>query len=172
MMTSARQGQVSRGEARSGAPIRAAPKTGVRLRRTTITAKKMRFPAWAQAWGPALLWMGFIFYLSTREQLPQPPDPLINTLVRKGGHMVVFGLLALFYRRGLRHGGLSGTSLALGAWLLTALYAASDEVHQGFTPGRHATVMDWGIDVTGAMLALLLQSQSRRKSARRESTAQ
>ena len=169
-MTPARQRQVSRGQARSGAPIRAAPTTEALLRRTTIAAK-MRFPAWARAWGPALLWMGFIFYLSTREQLPQPPDPLINTLVRKGGHMVVFGLLALSYWRGLRHGGLSGTSLALGAWLLTALYAASDEIHQGFTPGRHATVMDWGIDVTGAMLALLLLSQWRRKSARRESTA-
>lgn len=116
--------------------------------------------------------MGILFYLSSRQHLPQPPDPLLNTIIRKGGHMVAFALLALFYRRGLRHENVLGTALICGAWLLTALYAASDEFHQGFTPGREPTVMDWCIDMTGATLALALQTLWQRKSGRAESAAQ
>ncbi|OQA23140.1 MAG: VanZ like family protein [Chloroflexi bacterium ADurb.Bin360] len=140
-------------------------------RRTTINTK-LHPPAWLRAWGPALVWMGILFYLSSRQHLPQPPDPLLNTIIRKGGHMVAFALLALFYRRGLRHENVLGTALICGAWLLTALYAASDEFHQGFTPGREPTVMDWCIDMTGATLALALQTLWQRKSGRAESAAQ
>lgn len=121
---------------------------------------------------PALVWMGVLFALSSQEHLPQPPDPLLNTVVRKGGHMAAFGLLALLYRRGLRHAGVSDPVLDRWAWVLTALYAATDEIHQGFTPGRQPTLMDWGIDVTGAMLALALQSLLLRRFAREESVAQ
>lgn len=133
---------------------------------------KLHLPAWLRAWGPAIVWMGVLFYLSSQQHLPQPPDPLLNTIIRKGGHMGAFGLLALFYRRGLSHAKVSGTTLSYGAWLLTALYAASDEWHQGFTPGREPTVMDWGIDMAGATLALVLQFLWQRRSAQAESKAQ
>ena len=132
---------------------------------------KDKIIAWLRAWGPALLWMGVLFYLSSREQLPQPPNPWVNTLVRKGGHAAAFGLLALLYARGLRYAGVTGKAQLLSAWLLTALYAFSDEVHQGFTPGRHPTVGDWLIDMAGATAALVLLRLWPRKSAPAEQAA-
>ncbi len=86
--------------------------------------------------------------------------------------MVAFGLLALFYGRGLQYARVSGSALIRYAWILTALYAASDEIHQGFTPGREPTAMDWGIDMAGATLALGFQFLWRRRSVRGESEAQ
>ncbi len=37
---------------------------------------------------------------------------------------------------------------------LTALYALSDELHQAFTTGRSASLVDVGIDAVGAVLAV------------------
>lgn len=86
--------------------------------------------------------------------------------------MGAFGLLALFYHRGLSHARIAGAPLSYGAWFLTALYAASDEWHQGFTPGREPTVMDWCIDMVGATLALALQILWQRRFARVKPMAQ
>lgn len=51
---------------------------------------------------------------------------------------------------------------------LAALYAASDEVHQMFVPGRCATFPDWLADVAGIMAAgLVLSVWVRRRSRSR-----
>lgn len=133
---------------------------------------KAKLTHWLHAWGPALVWMGVLFYLSSREQLPQPPHPLINTILRKGGHAAAFGLLALLYARGLHYAGMRRMARIRLAWLLTALYALSDELHQGFTPGRHPTVGDWLIDMAGATVALALLWRWLRKSAPEAPTVQ
>ena len=43
------------------------------------------------------------------------------------------------------------------AWALAVavLYAITDELHQGFVAGRHASPVDVGIDATGALLAIV-----------------
>ncbi len=41
------------------------------------------------------------------------------------------------------------------AWLIATLYAATDEFHQSFVPGRSAQVRDVLIDSTGAFCAML-----------------
>lgn len=46
--------------------------------------------------------------------------------------------------------------IVLGAWLLAAAYAASDEFHQSFVPNRDASPFDWAFDVWGAALGLLI----------------
>jgi VanZ family protein len=40
------------------------------------------------------------------------------------------------------------------AFVLTALYAASDEVHQLFVPERTASLAEYGLDLLGASLGL------------------
>ncbi|MDP3582535.1 MAG: VanZ family protein [Ignavibacteria bacterium] len=37
-----------------------------------------------------------------------------------------------------------------------SLYAALDEIHQYFIPGRYADVLDWAADVIGGSIAILL----------------
>lgn len=107
-------------------------------------------------WIPALLWCLVIFLStgspaftadSTREVL----GPL-NVALRKSTHLVSFGMLAVLFRFALGDRRRAG----LAAWGLTALYAASDEWHQRFIPGRGPGVDDVLLDALGAALALLL----------------
>jgi len=40
--------------------------------------------------------------------------------------------------------------------LFLSLYAAVDEIHQYFIPGRYADVLDWAADVIGGMMAIFI----------------
>jgi VanZ family protein len=43
----------------------------------------------------------------------------------------------------------------LAALLIASAYAATDEYHQSFVTGRHASPLDWAIDVAGAATAII-----------------
>jgi VanZ family protein len=109
---------------------------------------------------PPLAWMGGIFILSAQSQLPQAPDPLLNILLKKLAHALAYGILAWLYLRGLAPKG-GSDRLRLLALVLAVAYAASDEFHQSFVPGRHPSLVDVSIDGVGAMTALLLQRRWR-----------
>ena len=71
--------------------------------------------------------------------------------------MLSYGLLALAYLWGLRveRNDLKGNVAAVrNAWLLTVLYACTDEFHQLFVAGCHASLLDVGVDALGAATAL------------------
>ena len=51
------------------------------------------------------------------------------------------------------------------AWVLTVLYAVSDEYHQTFVPGRNGNALDVLIDASGAALAALALWLARRSKA-------
>ncbi len=53
------------------------------------------------------------------------------------------------------------TRRELPAFLLGVVYAASDEVHQHFVPGRHATPVDVAIDAVGVALGVALYRRVR-----------
>lgn len=118
--------------------------------------KRVHVSAWVKAWAPPLIWMGFIFFLSSQSTLPSPPDPLWNTLLKKTGHAVAYALLAWLYARAFYR--TESTSVLSGrlAWGAAMLYAITDEFHQGLVPGRHPTVTDGLIDALGAGLGVLL----------------
>ncbi len=115
-----------------------------------------RVPRWT-AWIPALAWMGIIFYLSSLPQVLPLPSPLLDLVVKKSSHMVGYGVLAWFYYLGLTIAGRVPPEEAMPwAWGMALFYAATDEFHQGFVPGRHSSPLDVMIDGTGAILGLLL----------------
>ncbi len=109
-------------------------------------------------WLPVLAWMAVIFGLSSIPNLRFAPEDLLDTLIRKTGHAGVFGILALLllFALGRRDGA------ARLAVLGSALYAISDEFHQGFVAGRHPSQMDTAIDAIGATLALVAYGAARR----------
>lgn len=77
----------------------------------------------------------------------------IDHIVRKSAHAAEYGLLGLlllgiFYDGSVRN--------CIVAWLLTSAYAASDEFHQLFVPGRSGQVSDIVIDSTGALITVLV----------------
>ena len=75
----------------------------------------------------------------------------LNLLVRKTTHIIVFGILAcLLYKS------LESFRFSYGlAWLLTVVYAITDEWHQSFMPGRVAAYQDVLFDSFGALVALV-----------------
>jgi VanZ family protein len=104
------------------------------------------------AWSPAILWMALIFAFSAQSSPPIPSlgDHVLDFVVRKAGHFTEYLILALLLYRPLRQ----HKQAFLLAFLITSLYAVSDELHQFCVPGREAHVRDWIIDSAGAALAL------------------
>lgn len=101
-------------------------------------------------WIPALLWMAVIFLLSHQTKETIPSFGLWDFGVKKGAHMLAYGLLASLYWWALR----DGKRPFATAFMLTVLYALSDEGHQFLIPGRNATWMDVMIDTAGGVMAL------------------
>ncbi|HJZ47588.1 MAG TPA: VanZ family protein [Roseiflexaceae bacterium] len=97
-------------------------------------------------------WMALIFFLSSQPQLPSAPDPLADLIFKKGAHFTAYAVLVMLFRRALPPG---RWAVAL-SWVLTVLYAASDEWHQSFVPGRHPQLTDVLIDASGAVAGLLI----------------
>lgn len=109
-------------------------------------------------WLPALLWMLLIYLFSAQAHSGQITENYLhdaNVPVRKLAHMAEYAVLALLYRRAL-----AGNWFA---FLLTIAYAASDEWHQSFVPGRSASPLDVLVDAGGAMTALLVREWWRRR---------
>jgi VanZ family protein len=109
---------------------------------------------WAFAAG-SLAWMGLIFFLSDQPHLPRAPEPWLDTVLKKAGHALLYGVLAYLYWGALGGDGTRRTRPL--AWGLAVLYAISDEMHQSFVPGRTPAATDVLIDGMGAALALWWQ---------------
>jgi len=114
-------------------------------------------PAFIRRWLPAISIMVTIFAFSSIPSYEMPNFAWADTLIKKGGHMLGYGLLALTYLwslRAERSEPKGSVAEARYAWLLTVLYACTDEFHQLFVAGRHASLVDIGIDALGAVIAL------------------
>ncbi len=98
-------------------------------------------------WLPVLVWASVIFYFSSQPQKHVSEFFLADFLVKKAAHVGEFAILfVLIYRA-------TGKKIPL-SFLLTILYAASDEFHQTFVPGRTPKLYDIiGFDITGANIA-------------------
>ena len=107
----------------------------------------------AELWLPPLLLMGVIFLLSAQPNLDSGLG-VLDRLGRKLVHFVAYALLCFLWWRPLRTASTPGRA-ALGAFLLSSLYALSDEYHQSHVEGRDGTPVDWAIDSAGAALAAL-----------------
>jgi VanZ family protein len=105
---------------------------------------------------PVILWMAVIFVSSS---LPQDVFPKVNSWIwAKLVHVVYFGVLALLVQRALlsqEKYRLLLKYVQLISILFAVFYGASDEIHQLFTPGRHAQITDVLIDGFGASLFIL-----------------
>jgi len=107
--------------------------------------------------------MAVIFMFSS-----QPGDNLPDFLswdyaIKKMGHAIGYGLLALSYFHYLKY----NREKYWLAWLMAVLFAMTDEFHQSFTVGRHASAFDVLVfDNLGALFGLWLYfiSQSLRRS--------
>jgi len=114
-------------------------------------------------WLPPLVLMGVIFLLSAQPNLNSGLG-WIDHVGRKLVHASEYALLCLLWWRALRTVTRS-VPAAVWAWLIASLYAVTDEFHQHFVSGRHATPVDVLIDSLGAAVAAVLIIRARRRAA-------
>ncbi|TAL01991.1 MAG: VanZ family protein [Verrucomicrobia bacterium] len=91
---------------------------------------------------------------------PETVD-LVVFIVRKCAHAGEYAVLAWLFWRAIRKPVRQDARpwnwrVARVTVCLTALYAATDELHQSFVPGRQASVWDVLLDTCGAMLGIIL----------------
>ncbi|GBC81977.1 hypothetical protein HRbin10_01095 [bacterium HR10] len=146
-----------------------------------------RLRALVRRWLPAVIWTGVVLGFSSdalaaaqtsRVLLPllrivfpsADPETLeaLHLGLRKLAHAVEYAILAALYARAVSgrfrlEGGAREVLLHQGGRILlgVALVAAVDEYRQSLSPVRTGSIRDWGIDLCGASLALMLLWRAR-----------
>ncbi len=137
------------------------------------------------SWAVAILWMMMIFNLSaqpagesdilsrkTVEIIIQTVNRVISIegddiqfienvdgfhhLVRKYAHFLVYLVLSILLMNALERSRVFGRRIILFSLGICVLYAVTDELHQFFVPGRSGQLTDILIDISGAVLGVVL----------------
>lgn len=137
------------------------------------------------SWIPAVIIMGIIFSFSSKEadtsdessltianqiltvyeniadapiqeEIRSEKLSLINHFVRKAAHFLEYTILAIAIAFHLFVWKKEGRRLFLSTVLITAFYAATDEIHQLSIAGRSGQIKDVLLDSTGAITGALL----------------
>lgn len=94
--------------------------------------------------------MAIIFALSSRQRIAVSEEYFLNFAIFKTLHMVEYAVLyTLLFRAFLAGKKTNRDSSMKYAFLVAILYAASDEIHQTFTPTREGAIRDVFIDTAG-----------------------
>ena len=106
-------------------------------------------------WLPPICCMALIFYLSSQSK---PPLPNVDWhLVDKLYHLLEYTVLGFL----VTHAFVNASSRIfrhapwIFSFLFVILYAASDEWHQSFVPGRFVSILDWTADCIGGFLGVV-----------------
>ena len=111
------------------------------------------------AWLPVLAWAALIFALSSIPHLGTGLGTW-DTVLRKGAHVTEYAIFGLLLLRAVGR--------ELPAFLLGVSYAITDEVHQHFVSGRHASPIDVAIDSVGILIGILFLSRAQRLARYRD----
>ena len=119
--------------------------------------------SWIYRWVPAIVVMAVIFIASATPGSDIPGFGIWDVFFKKGGHMLGYALLATASYHALNSSNRSIKQKFILVLCLVALYAASDEFHQQFTPGRTASFRDVGIDVAGGLIGVTVMRFAQRR---------
>jgi VanZ family protein len=122
------------------------------------TIERVAGSSLAARWLPVVLWAAVIFALSAVPSLSSGLGTW-DVVLRKLAHVTEFAVLGALLARVVQD---------RAALLLGIAYAASDELHQHFVPGREAALLDVAIDAVGVVLGVVLL---RRLAQRRRAAA-
>jgi VanZ family protein len=122
-----------------------------------------------------VVWAALIFHLSTRTFAPDFSQAVLagalhllhlrvspgtfeflHASLRKLAHVVEYAIFALFLYGPHGEEALWRPRRAVICILVAATYSLTDEFHQLFVHGRHASLLDCGLDTVGASLAMLV----------------
>lgn len=129
------------------------------------------------SWAAVILWMLLIFAFSAQPAVESEKVSMgvtawiirffdhlaiiagitpqwLDYMVRKSAHAAVFFVLAMLVVNAFLQAGVRAGRAFIFAFIVTFLYACSDELHQLAVPGRACMLSDIGIDSIGAICAL------------------
>jgi VanZ family protein len=98
-------------------------------------------------WLPVVAWAAVIFALSSIPHLGTGLG-LWDLVLRKGAHTAEYAILGALLLRALDR--------PVSAFLGGTAYAVTDELHQRFVSGRHASAVDVAIDAVGVAAGIIL----------------
>jgi VanZ family protein len=107
-------------------------------------------------WLPVIVWAGVIFTFSSIPSLTTGLGTW-DLILRKAAHLTEYAILGALVLRAVGQ--------ALPAFLIAVAYAATDEVHQHFVRGRHASPIDVLIDSVGIAAGILVMKRLGRQPA-------
>ena len=110
-----------------------------------------------QAWLLVVVWAAVIFAFSAIPSLGTGLG-VWDTILRKGAHVTEYAILGLLLFRAIGR--------EVPAFLLGVAYAITDEIHQHFVSGRHASPIDVAIDSAGVAFGLFAFAAARRRLSR------
>ena len=139
----------------------------------------------------AILLMGLIFYMShqpredsnslSKSMAIRVMDVLnkffpgrdftlsrVNHLLRKSAHFIVYMILAVVVLNLLVKWGVYGFRVLLYTFIFCVIFAATDEFHQLFVPGRGGQIRDVVLDSLGSLTGIFIATIFRRKRIFRE----
>jgi VanZ family protein len=105
----------------------------------------MRASRALSVWLPVVVWAAVIFTFSSISSLSTGLGTW-DMLLRKAAHMAEFAILGALLLRALGR--------ELPAFLAGVAYAVSDEIHQHFVEGRHASALDVALDSVGVAVGI------------------
>lgn len=131
------------------------------------------------SWAAVIIWMVLIFNLSSQvaeqsnrlstgitEAIVKTIEKIapnvefdisgFNHIVRKNAHFFAYLVLGILVLNAFRRNEIYGYKNVILAIIVCILYAASDETHQLFVPGRGGQVRDVIIDSTGAGVGIVI----------------
>ncbi len=108
-------------------------------------------------WVPVAFWAALIFVLSAQPDLTTGLG-MWDLVLRKMAHLAEYGVLGALLLRALRRPN--------AAFVVGVAYAITDEIHQSFVRGRHASPLDVAIDGLGIALGIAVVGLLRNRGVR------
>jgi VanZ family protein len=104
-------------------------------------------------WLPVVCWAALIFVLSSIPNL-STTEGWVGDVLSSGAHAVEYAIFGVLLLRAL--------DARLVAFAAGIAYAATDEIHQSFVPGRVASGIDLLVDAVGLLVGIALAARVRR----------
>lgn len=108
-----------------------------------------KFVKW---WLPVMAWMIVIFIGSSIGNVPRVGDDTTDGIVHRVAHMLEYAVLGALLLRAVSQDKPSTRRGLIVTLISVALYGASDELHQRFTPGRSSEGLSVLFDVVGGLI--------------------
>ena len=105
-------------------------------------------------WLPVVVWMGVIFIGSSIGNVPRVGGKTTDGVVHRIAHIAEFAVLGVLLLRAISKNKPVTKRNLIMTLIGVAVYGASDEFHQRFTPGRSSEGLSVLLDMAGGIIGI------------------